>query len=117
MDITILIAMSVLAVLAFAEIFCILHNNGRKKKTAEFIAVIPVFPNDTDLAERLCSISEKITRGTFRADAVFIIDYGADDEQTQLCRQFCNENPCSEIVLPENFEKILRETFAIEEKI
>jgi len=117
MDMTIIIAVAILAVMVTAEILCIVHNGGKKLKSPDFVAVIPVFPNDDSFSERLYSISEKITRGSLRADAIFLVDYGADSEKTELCRQFCRENAYAETVLPENLEKMLSKTFAIDKEI
>ena len=116
MDNIIVTSLLVLAVIAVIEAVSLFCSSSRRRVKLAFAAVLPVFPDDTDLRERLAYLEEKMSGGSCCIEEIIIINYGASVEQLEICRQFCFENPAAVITDPAGLEKILSKTFAIERK-
>ncbi len=110
--VTSLLVLAVIAVIEAVSLFC----TSRRTVKLAFVAVVPVFPDDTDLRERLAYLEEKMSGSSCCIEEIIIINYGASVEQLEICRQFCFENPAAVITDPAGLEKILSKTFAIERK-
>lgn len=117
MDKIIITAVIILAVITVIEAVSLFYKASRRVKKLAFAAVIPVFPHDTDLRERLDYLGEKLSCGSYYIEEIIMINYGATAEQLEICRSFCYENPNAVITDPASLEKILSETFAIAEKV
>ncbi|MBR2282876.1 MAG: hypothetical protein IJ874_00425 [Ruminococcus sp.] len=111
MDISLIIAASVLAVIALIEILCLFLP--LKQVSPLYSAVLPVFSDDEQLSERLDCLA---LRSGGRS-CLIIVNYSATDEQLRLCRQFCSSAPDCIIVTPEELEKIFLKTFAIQRNV
>lgn len=111
--VTSVIILAVIAVIEGVSLFC--GSAGRKRKLT-FAAVIPVFPEDDDLRERLEYLTRKLSGGACSAGSIIIVNYGAAIGQLEICELFCSENPNAFITDPAGLEKILSKTFAIERK-
>jgi hypothetical protein len=117
MDIIIVAALVMLAVIIITETVCLFRREPKITAEELFAAVIPVFPYDNDFAVKLEYLNEKISCGSFRAETIILIDYGADIEQLEVCREFCRNNSAAVMTDPDGLEKILSKTFAIRYKI
>ncbi|MDE5583581.1 MAG: hypothetical protein K2J08_07745 [Ruminococcus sp.] len=117
MDMAIVISVMILAFITVLELVFILRGGKCRENMLDYVAVIPVFPSDKDLAERLGCLSEKIACGRCQAEEIILIDYNALPEQLEICRGFCRENNCAVIAGSDDFEKILSQIFAIETEI
>ena len=102
----------VLFVTAVIEIFGLFFHMPYSP-TAPYVTVLPVFGNDLIFPERL----EKLAIKSGGRSRIIIVYYSPDDMQKRLCEQFCMNNPDTVIVSSENLEKILSETFAIDNKM
>lgn len=116
MDNIIVTSLLVLAVIAAIEAVSLFCSASRRTVKLSFAAVIPVFPDDTDLRERLACLEEKMSGSFCCIEEIIIINYGASAEQLEICQQFCFDNPAAVITDPAGLEKILSKTFAIERK-
>lgn len=116
MDLTIVIAVMILAFITVLEMVSLFRSRSCSENILDFAVVVPVFPKDNNLLERLNCLSEKIACGRCHADEIILINYGALPEQLEMCRKFCIENYCAVIVDSSEVEKILSETFAIDIK-
>ena len=112
MDITIMIAASVLAFIAAAEVVFVFLLPAREVRPL-YAAVLPVFAEDALLPQRL----DVLALHSGGRTSLIIADYSATEEQLGLCRQFCSNEPDCVIVKAEELEKILLKTFAIPEKV
>lgn len=116
MDKIIITSLFVLCVIALIEIVSLFCKPSHYVRKLSFAAVVPVFPKDTDLRQRLDDLSHKLSSGSFYIEEIIIINYGATLEQLEICEQFCYENPNAILTDPASLEKILSKTFAIEHK-
>lgn len=116
MDNIIITSLIVLAVIAVIEAVSLFYKSSRRIKKLAFAAVVPVFPDDADLRERLEYLSDRLSGGAYYIEEIIIIDYGATVEQLEICRSFCYENGNAVLTDPASLEKILSKTFAIEHK-
>lgn len=116
MDSAIVISVMILAFITVLEMISLFRSGKRCESVADYAVVVPVFPSDASLAERLDCLSEKIACGRCQAEYIILIDYGASSEQLEMCRSFCRENQCAVVACSADLEKILSETFAITEE-
>ncbi|MCD8187662.1 MAG: hypothetical protein LUD57_03435 [Ruminococcus sp.] len=116
MDNIIVTAVVVLAAIAVIEAVSLFYKASRRVRKLAFAAVVPVFPNDGDLRERLEYLSEKLSCGSYYIEEIIIINYGATTEQLEICCGFCYENKNAVLTDPVSLEKILSKTFAIARK-
>lgn len=112
MDIAMMIAALVLAVIAAAEVVCLFLLPLRSVSPL-YAAVLPVFAEDDLLPQRLDCLALRSGGRT----SLIIADYSATEEQLVLCRQFCSNEPDCVIVPACELEKILLKTFAIPGKV
>lgn len=117
MDIPILISLAVLLIIAGAEMYCLFLADRKCRSRHPLTAVIPVFPDSSDLEAALDRTSELILRGSCPIERVLLIDYGADEAAVALCKAFCTDFPEASSIKPDELEKILAETFAKSEKM
>lgn len=102
MDGIIVTAAVILAVIALMELvtlFAALPGDGLKL----YISVLPVFGDDEDFSVRL----EQIMRRGCGRKSVILVDFSADDEQRELCRQFARDNPDCEFVTEQELAECL----------
>lgn len=116
MDNIIITSLLVLAVITLIEAVSLFYKSSHRAKNLSYAVVIPVFPNDSDLRERLDFLSDKLSNGSFYAEEIILINYGATVEQLEICRNFCYENNNAVLTDPASLEKILSKTFAINHK-
>lgn len=114
MDMTIAVFVMILAFIVVLEFVFLFRSRSCNEDLLDFVAVVPVFPEDRNLPERLGCLSEKIACGQCRIEEIILIDYGATPEQLEICRRFCLDNPCAAIAEFSQFEKIIAKTFAID---
>ena len=103
MDLPILIALGALGVIACAEIFCLFFA-GSKPPSPPLTAVIPVFPGSEDIEAALSRTRDIILRGSCPIERVILIDYGADPDSLELCREFVRDISEAVILPPEELE-------------
>lgn len=116
MDKIIITSVLILAIIALIEAVSLFYKASCRISRISFAAVIPVFPDDSDLRERLQYLSEKLSCGSYYIEEIIIINYGATVQQLEICRAFCYENKNAILTDPASLEKILSKTFAIEHK-
>lgn len=116
MDKIIVTSVLILAVIAVIEAVSLFYRASHRVSKLSFAAVVPVFPDDSDLRERLAYLGEKLSCGSYYIEEIIIINYGATVEQLEVCRAFCYENKNAILTDPASLEKILSKTFAIERK-
>lgn len=107
MDGIIVTAAVILAVIALMELvtlFAALPGDGLKL----YISVLPVFGEDGDFSVRL----EQIMRKGCGRKSVILVDFSADDEQRELCRQFARDNPDCEFVTEKELAECLEKKIA-----
>lgn len=114
MDMTIVISVMVLAFIIVLEFVSLVRSRSCNENILDFVAVVPIFPEDKHLSMRLDCLSEKIACGQCHAEEIILIDYNASPEQLDICRRFCLDNPCAIIADSEETEKIFAKTFAID---
>jgi len=107
MDWFLILSAFVLLLTAFAEILCFFRPL-RKKQC--FVKILPLFVDDSEFSERL----EKLS---LECEKIIIVEYSADEEQSELCRKFICNNPDTELISCKDLEKYLHKMFAFEEKI
>ncbi len=116
MDNIIVTSLLVLTVIAVIEAVSLFLKPVKREGKPAFAAVIPVFPDDTELRERLSYLSEKLSGGTYYFEEIIIVNYGATTAQLEECRAFCDIHESALITDPASLEKILSKTFAIGHK-
>ncbi len=116
MDKAILISILILAAVSLLEIGCLFCCSKLRSGRPPIAAAVPVIPGDNELSRTLDHFGEMLSRGGCCIDRLILIDYGADQQQLKLCREFCKTFPGSELIRPEDLENILAETFAISVK-
>ena len=84
-----IIAISVVVLIAAAEIFCLFICSKHKKKSYPLCIVIPVLSDDIELEQRLGYISCLIEDSSTFIKTVLLVDIDGSNEQVQLCRDFC----------------------------
>lgn len=107
MDVIIIITAVALAFIALIEIVTIFSLPT--DNAPPYVAVLPVFADDRYFQQRLEYILQK---GCGRTN-IIIVDYSADSFQSELCRQFVNDNPDAVFISHTELEKYFSETFAI----
>ncbi|HBB72480.1 MAG TPA: hypothetical protein DCZ71_07745 [Ruminococcus sp.] len=112
MDTALITAAAVLAVIAAAEIICLFLLPCRDVSPL-YAEILPVFSEDDLLPQRLDCLALRSGGRT----ALIIVDYSATEQQLELCRQFCSNEPDCTIISAGELEKILLKTFAIPEKV
>lgn len=117
MDSIIVIAVLVLAVIVVIEAVSLFYRASHRVSRLAFAAVVPVFPDDSDLRERLVYLEEKLSGGSYYIEEIILINYGASPEQLEICHSFCDDNANAVLTDPASLEKILSKTFAIERKV
>ena len=110
MDIVIATAVAVLLILTVTEGVSFFR---KIPDDTGYAVVIPVFPEDTELLQRLEYHRDTLCGGV----TVILVDYGASVWQKEVCRNFCDGNGNAVITDPAGVEKILSKTFAINPKI
>lgn len=103
-----IVAISVVALIAAAEIFCLFLCSKHKKKTYPMFIAVPVVAGDTEFAQRLEYISTFIESGCTFIGSILLIDISASQEQLQLCRAFCEDYHAAELILPCDIETALK---------
>jgi len=116
MDMTIVISVMILIFIVVLEFVSLFRSRSCNDNILDFVAVVPIFPTDSNLSERLGCLAEKIACGQCHAEEIILIDYGASSEQLEMCQRFCLDNPCAFVVRSDEAEKIFSETFAIDTK-
>ncbi len=116
MDNIIVTSLLVLAVIAIIEAVSLFYKSSRRVQKLSFAAVVPIFPDDENLRERLEYLGEKLSSGSYYIEEIILINYGATVEQLEICREFCYENRNAVLTDPASLEKILSKTFAINHK-
>ena len=106
MDGVIITAAVILAVIALIEIVTLFCAKPFGKPV--YIAIIPVFAEDSDLPLKL----ERLALRSL--PTAILLDISATEKQLQICRQFVRDNPAAEIVPYSEFENYLAHTFGIE---
>ncbi len=107
MDGIIVTAAVILAVIALMELvtlFAALPGDGLKL----YISVLPVFGEDGNFSSRL----EQIMRTGCGRKSVILVDFSADEEQRELCRQFARDNPDCEFVTQQELAECLEKRIA-----
>lgn len=117
MSSAIITAVLILGVIAVIEGVSLFYKSGRRVEKLSFAAVVPVFPKDENLRERLTYLERKLSSGGGCIEEIIIIDYGATVQQLEICRLFCYEHANAVLTDPAGLEKILSKTFAIGSKI
>ena len=108
MDAVIITAAVIVFVIALIELITFFFGSpaGGIPASAE---VLPVFAEDTELAERLSYLSVR-SCGKKR---IIIVDYSADPEQDAICRHFVRNEPYAEYISCDDLKKKFAEIFAI----
>ena len=117
MDKSIIISAAVMAVIATIEILCLFCCSKLRMKKIPITAIYPIFPSDNFLNDKLDYISEMFLKSSCPIDRAIFIDYGATEQQINLCNEFCRLCPEISIISPDKIETFLSETFAIAPKI
>lgn len=106
MDSIIITAAVILAVVALIEIVTIFFSLP-KEGIPPYVTVLPVFGNDKLFTRRL----EYIMQKSCGRRNMIIVDYSANEEQKELCRQFIRDNPDTLFIPSAQLEKIFGEKF------
>lgn len=117
MDNIVVTTLLVLGVIAVIEAVSLFYRPSDRVTKLSFAAVVPVFPDDSDLSERLELLSRRFSSGSCQIEEIVLINYGATQEQLEICRRFCYENGNAVLTDPASLEKILSKTFAIGRKV
>ena len=99
-----MVAVSAVAVLIAAELFCLFLCSKLKCRSYPLYIVVPVSSSDEELPQRLDSIGSLIEGGSTLIGNILLMDIGADDKQLGQCREFCQRYHAAEIVLPGDIE-------------
>ena len=102
-----IIAVTVVGVIAAAEIFCLYLCSKHKKKSYPLCAVIPLYAEDKELFHRLGHIGSLIEDGDTFISHILLIDYGCTDEQLEVCSEFCRRYHAAELAAPEDIEEYM----------
>ncbi len=98
------VAVSVAALLITIEILCLYLCSKLKCKNYPMCIILPICNEDKEFIERLECLSTHIVEGDPLIGTVLLVDIGADDEQIQFCREFCQRYHDAELILPEDIE-------------
>ncbi len=112
MDGIIISAAVILAVVALIEIvslFTDLSNEG----TPAYVKVLPVFSDDKLFDMRL----EYLMRKSGGRQKIVLVNYSADDRQSELCNSFIRNNPDAVFIHYSEMKNFFAEIFAFHEKI
>ena len=101
--ITAALVLAVIAVIGIVSLFVALPSEA----APAYAAVLPVFPGDDSLPERLEYLSMK---GSGRR-RVILVDYGATCEQAEMCRRFVQSSPDAVFISASELEKLFSEIF------
>ncbi|WP_295087234.1 hypothetical protein [Ruminococcus sp.] len=99
-----IIAVSISVLLIAAEILCLYLCSKLKCKNYPMCIVLPIHNEDKEFTERLDCLSLHIEEDNPLIGSVILLDIGANEEQLQFCREFCQCYHHAEIILPENME-------------
>lgn len=103
-----IIAISVVALIAAAEIFCLFLCSKYKKKSYPLCIVIPVIAEDEEFPQRLDYIGSIIEDGSTFIGNVLLVDIDGSNEQIQLCRDFCHAYHAAEFTSVDEIEADLK---------
>lgn len=117
MDITVIISLIVLAAITAVEFGCLFLCSRIRGKIRPIAAVVPIFPDTAELPEILDYYGGLLSRDSPAIDRLFFIDYGAGNDLLESCRDFCRTFDSALLLVPEELEKNLSETFAFSQKI
>jgi hypothetical protein len=110
---TIYICAAAAVVLLMLEAAVLLGTRRRSATITSFVTVVPVFPGDDLLPERLSALSDCTVRSRVPTGRIILLDFGADDRQKRICVAFCESEPAAEIIPSAGLEKNLAKMFAI----
>ena len=103
-----IIAISVVALIAAAEIFCLFICSKHKKKSYPHCIIIPVTAEDEEFPQRLDYIGSIIEDGSSYIGTILLVDIGGSQEQLQLCKDFCQAFHAAELTDIEDIEPALK---------
>ena len=106
MDGIIITAAVILAVISLIEVITFFVAMPSRSAPA-YISVLPVFPGDDKLRDRLEYLSMK---GCGRRRVV-LVDYSATPDQAELCRQFVHSSPDAVFLPSSELEEFFRSIF------
>ncbi|MBQ9139187.1 MAG: hypothetical protein IJX61_01060 [Ruminococcus sp.] len=112
MDEIIITAAIILAVIAIIEIVTLFFSLPADN-APPYVAVLPVFSDDVLFDMRL----EYLMRKGCGRQRVILVDYTANEHQTELCKSFLQNNPDAVFIHYSEIQKFFSETFAFHEKI
>lgn len=112
MNLLILLSAVILGIIAVTEIMLIFFSLPRGN-TPAYLAILPVFSEDSEFDERLDHIAQK---GCGRRN-IILVNYTANPHQIELCNRFVHNNPDAVFIKHEEIENFFAKTFAIPPKM
>ena len=103
-----IIAISVVALIAAAEIFCLFICSKHKKKCYPLSIVIPVVAEDEELPQRLEYIGSMIEDGSSYIGTILLVNIDGSQEQLRLCIDFCHAFHAAELTDIEDIKPALK---------
>lgn len=111
--ITVVLVLCVIAAIEAVSLFC--HREDAEELMIA-VAVAVTAETENIGAKLECAAGELRGFNSGRIRMV-IVDLGMTKAQQEECRLFCAEHPLAVIAFPDEAEKILSKTFAIERKV
>ena len=108
MDTAEITALSVVIFIAAMELICLFVCSRLRRKSYPLCTVLPVFPDDEELPQRLDYIGSLIEDGSCCVENVILLDMGGNSSQSELCREFCGRFNAAEYISPEEIKTAMR---------
>ncbi len=103
----------ILGVVALIEVVTIFFRMPVGNNSPAYVTILPVFREDDLFPLRL----EKLALKSGGRSFIIIVNYSADKMQSELCIQFCRDNPDTIMVHHSELENLLSKTFAFSDKM
>ncbi len=115
MDVTVLISVIILAVIACFEIYLLAVSP--KVKDFPLNIVLTVCHDDIDLEKKLSYLSFLLSRNDVKIEKIFLVNVNADSLQKAICCRFCENFPNSFFTDTENIKNFLPKIIDLSENI
>lgn len=113
--VTFAVVIGVMLMMLAAGLLC---RDYLKEKEISHAVIFPVYSADEKIIRKIKHIERKFSSEEVSFSSVIIlVNYSADAKNAEICREFCNSRENAYFIQPEDVEKILSKTFAIDAEI
>ena len=115
MDIPVIIAVFILAVIAFSELYFLM--SCPKVKNYPLDIILPICSGDTEIEKKLSYLSFILSRSDIETGKILLVNISATPVQKAVCSRFCENFPNSFFTDTENIKNFLPKIIDLSEDL